>query len=153
MRLVENRLKELGIILPSAAAPLQNYVPFVRTGNLLFIAGQLSFAHDGTLLTGKLAETATLEAATLAAERAALGVIAQIKAAIGNLNHVERIVKLNGFVHAAPDAYNISVAMNGASDIFVNIFGERGRHARSTIGASPLPRNALCEIDAIIEVA
>jgi enamine deaminase RidA (YjgF/YER057c/UK114 family) len=145
MRLVENRLKELGIILPSAAAPLQNYVPFVRTGNLL--------AHDGTLLTGKLAETATLEAATLAAERAALGVIAQIKAAIGNLNHVERIVKLNGFVHAAPDAYNISVAMNGASDIFVNIFGERGRHARSTIGASPLPRNALCEIDAIIEVA
>jgi enamine deaminase RidA (YjgF/YER057c/UK114 family) len=153
MRVIENRLKELGLELPKASTPIQNYVPFVRTGNLLFISGQVSYHADGEVFIGKLGDSATLEEATMACQRSALSVMAQIKEAIGNLDNVVRIVKLNGFIHATPESFNISVAMNGASDIFVNVFGEKGRHARTTLGTSPLPRSALCEIDAVVEVA
>jgi enamine deaminase RidA (YjgF/YER057c/UK114 family) len=154
MSSAEQRLTALGITLPSPAVPLQNYVPFVRTGNLLVIAGQLCFGPDGNIApqhTGRLGETIGTDEGKMAARLCAINILAQVKAAIGDLDKVARCVRLGGFFNVAPDYVDVSQAMNGASDLMVEVFGDKGRHARTTIGCV-IPRNAAAEVDGMFEV-
>jgi enamine deaminase RidA (YjgF/YER057c/UK114 family) len=149
---VEAKLAALGITIPAAAAPVANYVPFVVSGNQLWISGQIS-AADGKFLAGKLQTEADVEAGRAAAHQCAINLIAQIKAALGDLDRVKRIVKLVGFVNSAPDFTDQPKVINGASDLFAEAFGDAGRHARSAVGVSALPFNVSVEIDAVIEFA
>ncbi len=146
------RIAELGITLPEAAKPAGSYVPFVRTGNLLHTSGQIPFGPDGLEFIGKLGDTLSLEDGQKAARLCALHVLAQTKAAIGDLDRVVRLVKLVGFVNAAPDFGDQPKVVNGASDIMVEILGERGRHARSAVGVASLPFGVAVEVEAILEV-
>lgn len=149
---IETRLAELGITLPDAPAPAANYVPTVRTGDLLFISGQVSKTDDG-LITGKLGAGFSVEDAQAAARICALNLIAQAKAACGgDLDRVRRVVKLVGFVNAAPDFDQHPQVINGASDLMVKVFGDKGRHARSAVGSSSLPFGIAVEVEAIFEV-
>lgn len=149
---IETRLAELGITLPEAPVPAANYVPTVRTGNLLFISGQTS-KTDGGLITGKLGEGFSIEDAQAAARVCALNLIAQAKAACdGDLDRVTRVVKLVGFVNATQDFDQHPAVINGASDLMVEVFGDKGRHARSAIGSSSLPFGIAVEVEAIFEV-
>lgn len=152
MSAIQARLEELGLTLPEAAAPVANYVPFVRTGNTVHISGQVSKGPDG-LTTGRVGIDMDLEGAQAAARLCALSLIAQFKAACdGDLDRVVRIVKLGGFVNADPAFTDIPQVINGASDLMVEVFGEKGRHARSAVGCAVLPLNAAVEVDAVIEV-
>jgi enamine deaminase RidA (YjgF/YER057c/UK114 family) len=154
MSTAEQRLAARGIALPAPVAPIQNYVPFVRTGNLLVISGQLCFGPDGKIApqhTGRLGGTISTEEGKIAARLCAINVLAQVKAAIGDLDKVVRCVRLGGFFNAAPDYEDAPAAMNGASDLMVEVFGDKGRHARTTVGCV-LPRNAAAEVDGIFEV-
>ena len=146
------RIAELGYSLPAAAAPAANYVPFVRTGNQLHISGQISFAADGSLIKGRLGADMDVAAGAAAATRCALGLIAQMQAAVGDLSKVRRVLKLNCFVQSAPGFTDQPEVANGASDLMVAVFGDAGRHARSAVGVAALPRGVAVEIDAIIEV-
>ena len=149
---IETRLAELGITLPDAPAPAANYVPTVRTGDLLFISGQVSKTDDG-LITGELGAGFSVEDAQAAARICALNLIAQAKAACGgDLDRVRRVVKLVGFVNAAPDFDQHPQVINGASDLMVKVFGDKGRHARSAVGSSSLPFGIAVEVEAIFEV-
>jgi enamine deaminase RidA (YjgF/YER057c/UK114 family) len=149
---IESKLAELGITLPSAAAPAANYVPFVQSGNLLFIAGQLPF-RDGVLAyLGRLGDTVSPEDGYQAARLCAINIIAQIKAATGSLDRVNRIVRLGGFVNSTADFTDQPKVVNGASDLFVEVFGDAGRHARSAVGCPTLPRGVSVEVDAVVEV-
>lgn len=149
----ESRLEALGITLPTLAAPVANYVPVVRSGNLLFISGQLPFEDGKVAVTGKLGDTVSDEDGVRAAQLCAINIIAQIKGAIGDLSKVVRIVKLGGFVASAPDFTGQPAIANGASDLLVAVFGDAGRHARTAAGTNVLPLNAAVEIDAIVEIA
>ncbi len=149
MNEVEARLSELGIILPKAAAPVASYVPTVESGNILFISGQLPFI-DGELETGKCGEDRDLSDAQAAARACGLMLVAQMKAALGNLSRIKRIVKLGVFVASSSDFTDQPKVANGASDIMVEIFGDIGKHTRSAVSVPVLPLNALVEIDAII---
>lgn len=149
---VEAKLAALGITLPAASAPAANYVPFVISGNLLWISGQISMAN-GSLMTGKLAGEADIEAGRAAARQCAINLIAQIKAALGDLDRVKRVVKLVGFVNSAPDFTDQPKVVNGCSDLFVEAFGDAGRHARSAVGVAQLPFNVSVEVEAVIEIA
>ncbi|TCK27941.1 enamine deaminase RidA (YjgF/YER057c/UK114 family) [Ancylobacter aquaticus] len=149
---VEAKLAALGITLPEASAPAANYVPFVISGNLLWISGQISMAN-GSLMTGKLAGEADIEAGRAAARQCAINLIAQIKAALGDLDRVKRVVKLVGFVNSAPDFTDQPKVVNGCSDLFVEAFGDAGRHARSAVGVAQLPFNVSVEVEAVIEIA
>ncbi|WP_448584972.1 RidA family protein [Thermaurantiacus sp.] len=149
---VEKRLAELGIILPEAAAPAANYVPFVAAEGLLHISGQIPFDEDGRLIVGRLGETMDVEAGQQAARRCAIGIVAQLKAAVGDFGRVKRIVKLNVFVNSALDFTAQPEVANGASDLMVALFGEAGRHARSAVGVAVLPRGVAVEVDAIVDV-
>jgi enamine deaminase RidA (YjgF/YER057c/UK114 family) len=149
----EHRLADAGHILPVAAAPIAAYVPAVRSGNLLYISGQISFAPDGSIITGRLGDTLDAAAGKAAAQRCGLMLIAQLKAALGDLSQVTRIVKLGVFVTSAPDFTAQPEVANGASELMVLAFGEAGRHARSAVGVPALPRGAAVEVDAIVEVA
>ena len=151
---VEQRLKELGIELPTAAAPVANYVTAARSGSLLVVSGQLCFGLDGKLVsTGKLGTGAAPEAATRAARWCGINVLAQIKAAAGSLDAVARIVRLGGFIACTPDFTALPGIMNGASDLMVEVFGDKGRHARTTIGVAALPMDATVEVEALVELA
>ncbi|GLK71783.1 RidA family protein [Ancylobacter dichloromethanicus] len=149
---VEAKLATLGITLPAASAPAANYVPFVISGNLLWISGQIAMA-DGKLMTGKLAGEADIEAGRAAARQCGINLIAQIKAALGDLDRVQRVVKLVGFVNSAPDFTDQPKVINGASDLFVEVFGDAGRHARSAVGAAALPFDVRVEVEAVIAFA
>ena len=147
------RLKDLGITLPRAASPLASYVPVVRTGNLLFISGQLSANEDG-LITGTLGRDITLDVARTGARNAALSILAHIEQTAGvPLDRVSRFVKLSIFVASAPDFHEHHLVANGASDIIAEIFGDRGKHARAAFGVAALPLGAAVEIEAVVEIA
>ncbi|WP_298964552.1 RidA family protein [uncultured Methylobacterium sp.] len=150
------RLKELGHVLPPAAAPVANYVPFKRAGNLVVISGQICFGPDGKLdprHTGKVGGGITAEVAAEAARFCALNVLAQLQAAAGNLDDaVVSCIRLGGFINAAPGFSAVAGVMNGASDLMVEVLGERGRHARSTVGVAELPLDAVVEVEGMFEV-
>jgi enamine deaminase RidA (YjgF/YER057c/UK114 family) len=151
MSSVETRLKEQGIALPEAAAPVANYVPFVLTGNLLFMAGQLPLQDGKLLAVGKLGQAVSLEDGTKAARQCAINLLAQAKAALGDLDRVKRVVRLGVFVAAGPDFVDHPKVANGASDLMALAFKDAGRHVRTTVGCPSLPLDAACEADAIFE--
>ncbi|MBL8643163.1 MAG: RidA family protein [Rhodospirillaceae bacterium] len=154
MGIVDKRLAELGITLPGAASPIANYVPAVRTGNLLFISGQLPLKEGVVALEGKVGDTVSVDQATEAARLCALNIVAQAKAALGgDLDKVTRVVKLTGFVACTPGFAQHPQVINGASDTMVQVFGDAGRHSRAAVGAPSLPRNAPVEVEAVLEVA
>ena len=148
----DNRLAELGITLPQAAAPVAAYVAAVEQGGLLHISGQVSFAEDGNLILGRLGENMNLERGTEAARRCGIMLLAQMKAALGSLDRVERIVKLGVFVNSAPSFTDQPKVANGASELMQDVFGEAGRHARSAVGVAVLPLGVAIEVDAIVAV-
>ena len=147
---VEQRLKALGITLPEPVAPVANYVPFVRSGNLVHISGQVSTDASGGI-RGVVGEEVDAETAKRAARICGINLIAQMKAACGGeLDRVARVVKLGGFVQAGPGFFEIPQVVNGASDLMVEVFGEAGRHARSAVGVYRLPLNFAVEVDAVV---
>ncbi|HYD23559.1 MAG TPA: RidA family protein [Croceibacterium sp.] len=148
---IEHRLAELGIALPQAAAPVAAYVPVVVAGNLAHVSGQLPFV-DGLLVTGRLGEDVALEQGTAAARACGLMILAQLKAALGSLDRVERIVKLGAFVNSTPAFTDQPKVANGASELMAEVFGEAGKHARSAVGVPVLPLGAAVEVDAIVAV-
>lgn len=153
MNKIAQRLAELGLEIPSPVAPVANYVPFVHSGNTLYISGQVSMAATG-LIKGKLGADMSVEGGADAAKACAINLIAQMKAALnGDLSRVRRIVKLTGFVNCTPDFTEQPKVMNGASDLMVQVFGDAGRHARAAVGAPSLPLGAAVEVDAIVEIA
>ncbi len=149
---IDQRLAELGITLPQPAAPVAAYVPAVEAGGLLHISGQISFAEDGKLILGRLGEDMNLERGIEAARRCGIMLLAQIKAALGSLDRVERIVKLGVFVNSASDFTDQPKVANGASELMQEVFGEAGRHARSAVGVAVLPLGVAVEVDAIVAV-
>jgi enamine deaminase RidA (YjgF/YER057c/UK114 family) len=150
---IDQRLGDLGITLPEPPAPVASYVPFVVSGNLVHISGQVSRAADGDRL-GKLGETVTLEEGQAAARICGLNLIAQLKAACGgDLDRLVRVVKLGGFVNATPDFAPIPAVINGCSDLMLDVFGDAGRHARSAVGVANLPFGFAVEVDGIFEIA
>ena len=156
MQSVAARLKELGIMLPQAAAPVANYVGAVQAGNLLVVSGQLAFGADGKLADrhkGKLGADVSAEAGREAARLCAINVLAQAQAALGDLGRIRRCIRLGGFINAVPDYAALPAIMNGASDLMVEVFGDKGRHARSTIGVAELPMDCAVEVEAMFEVA
>ena len=153
MSKVEQRLSAAGITLPEPVAPIANYVPFVRVGDLVHISGQVSLDASGGV-TGIVGEAVDMETAVRAARLCGVNLIAQMRAACdGDLDRVKRVVKLGGFVQAGPDFFDIPAVINGCSDIMVEAFGEAGRHARSAVGVYRLPRNFAVEVDAVVEIA
>jgi enamine deaminase RidA (YjgF/YER057c/UK114 family) len=154
MARIDARLEELGIRLPSPPAPVASYVPYVRSGSLLFVSGQVTLAADGLKYVGTVGKELSLEEGRAAARLCAINTIAQLKAACsGDLDRIKRIVKLTVFVNAAPGFAQHPEVANGASDLFVEVFGESGKHARSAVGAGSLPRNVATEVEAIVEIA
>jgi enamine deaminase RidA (YjgF/YER057c/UK114 family) len=149
---VEARLKEMGIKLPPAVKPVANYVPAVRTGNLVFLSGHGPFTEDGSLITGKVGSELTPEQGYEAARRVAIGLLGSLKAEIGDLEGVKRVVKLLGLVNCTSDFTDQPKVINGASDLFVEVFGARGKHARSAVGTNALPMNIAVEIEMIVEI-
>jgi enamine deaminase RidA (YjgF/YER057c/UK114 family) len=155
MGTVDSKLQELGITLPTPAAPVANYVPFVRTGNLVVISGQLCLGPDGKIAEehkGKLGAEVSPEQGQAAARLCAINVLAQLKAAVGDLDNVVRCVRLGGFINAVPSFAQLAPVMNGASDLMVAALGDKGRHARSTIGVAELPLDAAVEVEGMFEV-
>jgi enamine deaminase RidA (YjgF/YER057c/UK114 family) len=155
MSTVETRLAALGVTLPSPAAPAANYVPFVRSGSLLVISGQLCFGPDGKLAAehkGKVGAAVSMEQGKAAARLCAINVLAQAKLALGDLDKIVRCVRLGGFINATPDYEPLAQVMNGASDLMVEALGDKGRHARSTVGVI-VPMAAAVEVEAMFEVA
>ena len=148
------RLHELGLTLPKPASPLANYVPYVKSGKLLFVSGQLAIGANGLEYAGTVGDGVTVEEGKRAARLAALNVIAQASAALdGDLDRVSRVVKVTGWVNSSAGFTQHPEIVNGASDLFVEVFGDAGRHARAAVGASSLPKNSAVEIDAVIEIA
>ena len=151
--MAENKLATLGITLPSPASPVANYVACVRTGNLLVVSGQLCFGAEGKLVAaGQLGAGVSLEDGQRAARACGVNLLAQIKAALGELDRVVRVVRLGGFINSAPGFSDGPKVMNGASDLMVEVFGDKGRHARSTVGVAALPANAAVEVEGLFEV-
>jgi enamine deaminase RidA (YjgF/YER057c/UK114 family) len=151
---VEQNLAAQGIVLPAPKAPVANYVPFVRSGNLLFISGQVCFDADGKLIAkGKLGAGVSVDQGAAAARGCGINLLAQVKAAIGDLDKVVRVVRLGGFVNSAPDFLDGPKVLNGASDLMVAVFGDKGRHARTTVGVAALPSDAAVEVEGVFEVA
>jgi len=153
-QVVEQKLKALGIALPTPAAPIANYVGFVRTGALLFVSGQICLGADGKLVAkGKLGEVVSVEDGQRAARAGAINLLAQVKVALGDLDKVARVVRLGGFINSAPTFLDGPKVMNGASDLMVEVFGDKGRHARTTVGVAALPVDAAVEVEGLFEVA
>lgn len=150
---IDARLAELGVTLPAAPAPAANYVPFVRSGNLLFVSGQISQGANG-LITGKVGADLDVGHGAVAARHCAMSLLAQARAALdGDLDRVQRVVKLTGFVNSTPDFTDQPKVINGCSDFLVEVFGDAGRHSRSAVSAAALPLGVAVEIEAIFEVA
>jgi len=153
MSQVEERLKAAGVVLPQPVAPVANYAPFVRSGTLVHISGQISTDASGGI-KGVVGEDVDLETGIAAARLCGVNLIAQMKAAAdGDLDRVRRVVKLGGFVQAGPDFFDIPKVVNGCSDLMVEAFGDPGRHARSAVGVYRLPLNFAVEVDAVVEIA
>jgi enamine deaminase RidA (YjgF/YER057c/UK114 family) len=148
---VEARLAELGLTLPVAAAPVAAYVPVVIAGGLAHVSGQLPFI-DGALVTGRLGDDVTTEQGTAAARACGLMILAQLKAALGSLDRVERVVKLGAFINSTGDYTDQPKVANGASELMAAVFGDAGKHARSAVGVPVLPLGAAVEVDAIVAV-
>lgn len=148
----EERLAELGIDLPSAPPPAAAYVPFKRVGNLVFTSGQVALGPDGLIHQGIVGDTVDLETAVVCARQCAINVLAQLKAALGDLDSVAEIVKLTVFVASAPTFTEQHLVANGASELMAEVFGEPGRHTRSAVGAPSLPMNTPVEVEAIVAV-
>jgi enamine deaminase RidA (YjgF/YER057c/UK114 family) len=149
---IEKRLVELKITLPNAAAPAANYVPFVRVGNMLFVSGQVSQDSDG-LVIGKLGADFSLDNGYKAARLCGLALIAQVKSACGNdLSKLKRVIRLGGFVNCTGDFIEHPKIINGASDLMVEVFGERGTHSRAAIGSASLPMGVAVEVDGVFEL-
>jgi enamine deaminase RidA (YjgF/YER057c/UK114 family) len=151
---VEKRLQALGVALPAAAAPVANYVPAVITGNLIVISGQVCFGADGKLApehVGKVGGSVSSEQGKAAARLCAINLLAQAKAALGDLDRITRCVRLGGFINAAPDFTALPAVMNGASDLMVEALGDKGRHARSTVGMAVLPMDCAVEVEGMFE--
>ena len=151
---IENTLAELGLTLPEPSAPVANYVPYVVTGNTVFVSGQISKIGDA-VVKGRLGEGLTVDDGQRAAQLSGLNIVAQLKAACGgDLSRVRRIVKLGGFVQATPDATGPAIPqiINGCSDLMVALFGDRGRHARFAVSAPSLPLDVAVEIDCVAEI-
>lgn len=152
MSSVEEKLAEMGLDLAVAPPPAANYVPFVVTGNMVYVSGQISM-KDGALITGKVGADLTTEEGAAAAQTCAVGLLAQAKAACdGDLSRIKRVVKLVGFVNSTPDYTEQPKVINGASDLLVAVLGEAGRHARSAVSAGALPLGVAVEIEAIFEL-
>ncbi len=145
------RLQELGIALPVAAAPVASYVPVVIHGDLAYVSGQVSFV-DGQLFTGRLGEDVSLEDGIAAARGCGLMILAQLKAALGSLDRVERVVKLGGFVNSTSDFTDQPKVVNGASDLMLEVFGDAGKHSRAAVGAPSLPLGVAVEVDAVVAI-
>ncbi|OSQ43386.1 RidA family protein [Thalassospira sp. MCCC 1A01428] len=150
---IDARLSELGITLPQANAPVANYLPYVRSGNLVNISGQITMENGELKFIGKLGKEYDVEEGQKAARLCALNLIAQVRAAVGDLDKVTRVVKLNAFVNSAPEFTDQPKVVNGASDTMVEIFGDVGKHARSAVGVASLPLGVAVEIDGVFEVA
>jgi enamine deaminase RidA (YjgF/YER057c/UK114 family) len=141
-------------VLPTPASPVANYVPFVRTGSLLFVSGQICFDGQGKLVAkGKVGGNVTIEDGQKAARACSINLLAQVKAALGDLDRVARVVRLGGFINSEPTFLEGPKVMNGASDLVVEVFGDRGRHARTTVGVAALPADAAVEVEGVFEVA
>ena len=149
---IDNRLAELGITLPQPAAPVAAYVPAVEANGLLHISGQISVDESGNLIKGRLGEDLDVEAGMEAARRCGIMLIAQMKAALGSLDRVERVVKLGAFVNSAASFTDQPKVANGASELMQEVFGDAGRHARSAVGVAVLPLGVAVEVDAIVAV-
>ena len=151
---VEQKLAAQGVVLHQPPSPVANYVGFVRTGNLLFVSGQVCVDPEGKLIAkGKLGAGVTVEQGNAAARGCAINLLAQIKAALGDLDKVVRVVRLGGFVNSAPDFLDGPKVLNGASDLMVAAFGDKGRHARTTVGVASLPADAAVEVEGMFEVS
>ena len=150
----ESRLAALGITLPTPAAPVANYVPFTLTlnGSLLVVSGQVPMRDGKVVFTGKVGAQLDIETGQQAAQLCLINVLAQVKAAVGSLDKVKRVARLGGFIAAGPDFTQHAAVMNGASDLAVAVFGEAGRHARSTIGVPSLPMDAAVEVEGMFEI-
>jgi len=150
---IESRLAELGVTLPDAPAPAANYVPWVRTGNLLFVSGQISANADGFII-GKLGADMDADAGAAAARSCAISLLAQVKAGCdGDIERLVRVVKLVGFVNSTPDFGDQAKVINGCSDFMVDALGDKGRHSRSAVSAASLPFGVAVEIEGIFEIA
>jgi enamine deaminase RidA (YjgF/YER057c/UK114 family) len=153
MNRIAKKLAELSIVLPTPTPPVANYVPYVITGNLVFIAGQVSMTPAG-LIRGKLGADMTIDDGVAAARASGINLLAQLSAATnGDLDRVKRVVKLGGFVNCAPDFVDHPKVVNGASDLMVAVFDDAGRHARAAVGAPSLPMGAAVEVDGVFEIA
>jgi enamine deaminase RidA (YjgF/YER057c/UK114 family) len=151
---VDRKLADLGIVLPAPVSPVANYVPFVRTGSLLFVSGQICFDGQGRLVAkGKVGGNVAIEDGQKAARACAINILAQVKAALGDLDRVARVVRLGGFINSEPTFLEGPKVMNGASDLMVEVFGDKGRHARVTVGVAALPADAAVEVEGLFEVA
>jgi enamine deaminase RidA (YjgF/YER057c/UK114 family) len=151
---VEQRLQEIGIMIPDAPSPAANYLPFTRTGNLIFVSGQVPFVDGKLEITGTVGKNATVEDAQGQAKICAINLLAQLKVACdGDLERVVRVVKLGAFVASADDFFNQPIVVNAASDLMVTAFGDAGRHARFAVGTNALPLNCLVEIDGVFEIS
>lgn len=150
---IEARLKDLNITLPTPPAPVAAYVAFTVSGKLVHIAGQLPLADGALTCSGHLGGTVSVEDGQAAARLCAINVVAQVKAACGDLGKVARCLKLNVFIAATPDFTRQPEVANGASELIAAIFGDAGRHARSSVGVASLPRGAAVEVDAVFELA
>jgi enamine deaminase RidA (YjgF/YER057c/UK114 family) len=156
MSRIAARLKELGIELPNPVAPIANYVPYARLGAMLIVSGQLPIGLDGKLApahAGKLGPGADVELGRAAARLCAINLLAQARAALGDLDNIRSVVRLGGFFNVAGAFDALPQAMNGASDLIAEVFGDNGRHARTTVGVAHLPLNALAEVEAMFEIA
>ena len=152
--LVEKKLADLGITLPTPASPIANYVGFVRTGSLLFVSGQICLDAGGKLVAkGKLGDGVAVEDGQKAARACAINLLAQVKVALGDLDKIVRVVRLGGFINSAPTFLDGPKVMNGASDLMVEALGDRGRHGRTTVGVAALPVDAAVEVEGLFEVA
>lgn len=149
-RPLEDKIKALGFALPDAPFPVANYVPWLKSDNLIYVSGQISKTSDGTLITGILGKDLDVAAGQSAAEACALNILAQAKAAVGAIENIKQVVKLTGFVAATPEFTEHPQVINGASDLLVNVLGEAGQHTRAAVGVSSLPLGVAVEIDAII---
>ncbi len=150
--MIEEKLESLGIKLPSPPTPAGSYVPAVRTGNLLYISGQIPMEDGKVIFTGKVSDD-NLETAQKSARMCAINILAQIKREVGDLDKVSKIVRLSGFVNSVSEFTQHPKVINPASDLFFEIFGEKGKHARIAVGVSSLPLDSMTEIDAIVEIS
>ena len=154
MPVVANRLAALGLVLPPAPAPVASYVPYVRTGHMLTISGQIPIQEGKPAFVGKLGQHISVEQGQAAARLVALALLAQAHAALdGNLDRIRQVVKLNGFVNCTPTFTHLSQVINGASELLVAVLGPAGAHARAAVGVQSLPLGVAVEIDAVVEVA